>query len=158
MMIKLLKAVMGARVVRPLWWWVLAVIAYVVVPVPPWWALLPIVGLGVALTATMTRLREATGLGRQRAPRVWKVAGRAGPAYDPGALLACDHVLPELITTGAVEGVRTGAALILPTLGIQPDDQTGTFQRWPVMARIIDAAAHKPPCQPPHRHRQWGRS
>lgn len=269
-MISLLTAVIRARVVRPLLWWTLAVLAYVVLPVPPSWALLLVVGLGVALTATVTRLRHGGRQVHRHTTRGWELierlgtaiedrirghhsprtpgqayryslhtpatyghlGGNVGPAYDPGALLgaiaavlaaeglpaqagpalpACaqlltgqgirpqsgalaptahalvgmlapghrrrqramalvllagvirailthDHALPQLITTGTAENLFTGAALILHALGIHPDDQRGTFQRWPVIPRIIDAAAHRPPCQPPHSHRQGGRS
>ncbi|MGH8919953.1 MAG: hypothetical protein ACRD0H_16750 [Actinomycetes bacterium] len=67
-MLTLFALLRRARTVRPLLWWVLALLVYVVAPIPQEWVLLLIVGLGVALTVTVRRLREATG--QPSAPRV----------------------------------------------------------------------------------------
>lgn len=261
-----------ARAVRPLLWWVLALLAYVAFPVPQQWVLLLIVGLGAALTVTVRRLRHGGQQVQQHGERAWELAERLGNAvedrirgtdsrpgqalhaapppygysldsppthghaanvvYDPGALLsavaavleaeglpsnagpalpACaqllawqdiallpgapaptangllaalhpgaprryramppallasviravlaeDGVLPAQITTDDAEALITTSALILQALGVQPDDDAGSLDQWPVMARIIDASPQLPPYEPPpNPYRQWGR-
>ncbi len=48
-----------ARAVRPLLWWVLALLAYALLPLPQHLVLFLVIGLGVALTVTVRRLRES---------------------------------------------------------------------------------------------------
>lgn len=78
-MFGLVRAVMRARAVRPLLWWVLGVPPYVVVQPRPaqYWMLVLIVGLGVALVVTVRRLRAS---GRERGERVWRLVERLGVA------------------------------------------------------------------------------
>jgi len=125
-------ALWRARTARPLLWWVLALLLYVVAPMPQEWVLLLIVGLGAALTVTVARLRDnARGI-RQHAQRGWAIAERlagaaedrirggnndphpqfpavsSGAAYDPGALLGA------VVSVLAAEGIDTNAADGLP--------------------------------------------
>jgi hypothetical protein len=60
-MLTLFAALCHSRTMRPLLWWALALLAYATLPVSPGWVLLLVVGLGVALTVTARRVREATG-------------------------------------------------------------------------------------------------
>jgi hypothetical protein len=117
-----------ARTVRPLLWWVAGLFVYVVAPVPQEWALLLIVGLGVALTVTVMRLREKVHRVTERASWGASVAERITQAvedrirgdalsgqqppviapapvamYDPGALLSA------IVAVLAAEGVPTNA-------------------------------------------------
>lgn len=71
-----------ARTVRPPLWWVLAVLAFVVLRPPQEWVLLLIVGLGVALTITVRRVREATGQALGTTGRVWDIAERLAGAVE----------------------------------------------------------------------------
>lgn len=81
-MIGLLRALMRARAVRPLLWWVLVVLLFVALPLPGEWVLLLIVGLGVALTMTFMRLREGHDHVRDNASRAWQVAERLAGAVE----------------------------------------------------------------------------
>lgn len=78
----LLRALLRARAVRPLLWWVLAVLVYVVAPVPQEWVLLLIVGLGVALAVTVGRLRSAGRDLTEHGERVWQLAERLAGAVE----------------------------------------------------------------------------
>jgi hypothetical protein len=68
-----------ARAARPLLWWVVALLVYVVLPLPEHFVLFLIVGLGVALTVTVRRLREG---GRDSAERVLGIAERLSEAIE----------------------------------------------------------------------------
>jgi hypothetical protein len=81
-MLTLFALLRRARTVRPLLWWVLAVLAFVVVSPPQEWVLLLIVGLGVALTVTVRRLREATSQAIDNTGRVWQLAERLAGAVE----------------------------------------------------------------------------
>lgn len=81
-MLTLFALLRRARTVRPLLWWVLAVLAFVVVQPPQEWVLLLIVGLGVALTVTVRRLREATSQAIDTTGRVWQLAERLAGAVE----------------------------------------------------------------------------
>lgn len=81
-MLTLLALLRRARSVRPLLWWVLAVLAFVVLRPPQEWVLLLIVGLGVALTVTVRRVREATGHVLGTTGRVWDIAERLAGAVE----------------------------------------------------------------------------
>jgi hypothetical protein len=71
-----------ARTARPLLWWVLALLVYVVAPVPQQWVLVLIVGLGVALTITVARLRDGRrGIG-EKVGRMWDIAERLAGAVE----------------------------------------------------------------------------
>lgn len=133
-MLMLLALLRRARTVRPLLWWVAGLFAYVVAPVPQEWVLLLIVGLGVALTVTLMRLREKVHCVAERsswgatvAERLTQAAedrirgdyspfGQQSPTitstpvamYDPGALLSA------IVAVLAAEGVPTNAAPALP--------------------------------------------
>jgi len=76
-----------AREARPLLWWVAGLLVYVTLPVPQQWVLALIVGLGVALTVTLARLREG-GHRLQHSERAWELTHRLGNAVEdriPGA-------------------------------------------------------------------------
>lgn len=136
-MLTLLAALRRSRSLRPLLWWVLALLVYVVVPVPQEWVLLLIVGLGVALAVTVSRLREHVRGVTDHVERGWRIADRLaqaaedrirghqtppgpgqqpyGPAalppsgsYDPGALLSA------VVAVLAAEGIPTNAGPALP--------------------------------------------
>lgn len=132
-MLNILAALGRARAARPLLWWVLALLVYVVAPVPQEWLLLLIVGLGTALAVTVSRMREGGRELGQHTRRGWVLAERltnaaedrirgggphpqqtlppqlpAGPSYDPGALLGA------VVTVLAAEGIPTAAAAGLP--------------------------------------------
>jgi hypothetical protein len=125
------------RAVRPLLWWVLALLLYVVLPVPSSLVLLLVVGLGVALTMTIQRLREGARQAVDVTARTWGLAERLasavedrirysgaapseyGPAvvpqlapapvaYDPGALLSA------VVAVLSAEGIVTNAGAALP--------------------------------------------
>lgn len=68
-----------ARTARPLLWWVLALLLYALLPVPQNLVLFLIVGLGVALTVTVRRLREG---GREGTERAWGIAERLTGAME----------------------------------------------------------------------------
>jgi len=70
-----------ARAARPLLWWVLGLLAYATLPLPQEWVLLLIVGLGVALTVTIGRLRHG-GHQPQHGERAWELAERLGDAVE----------------------------------------------------------------------------
>jgi hypothetical protein len=133
-MLMLLALLRRARTVRPLLWWVAGLFVYVVAPVPQEWVLLLIVGLGVALTVTLMRLREKvhrvaerSSWGATVAERLtqavedrirgeYALSGQQPPTiasmpvamYDPGALLSA------IVAVLAAEGVPTNAAPALP--------------------------------------------
>lgn len=88
----LLRMLRRSRTVRPLLWWVLAVLAYVVFPLPQQWVLLLVVGLGVALTVTFMRLRAGGHQVRERAAWGWEVAERLVGAVE--ARIRGDHEQP----------------------------------------------------------------
>jgi hypothetical protein len=71
-----------ARAVRPLLWWVLALAVYALFPVPQEWVLALIVGLGVALTITVRRLREGGQRAVDTTERVWGIADRLSAAVE----------------------------------------------------------------------------
>ncbi len=71
-----------ARTTRPLLWWVVALLAYAVFPLPPEWVLLLIVGLGVALTVTVRRLRESGQVVQRHSERAWDLADRLSAAVE----------------------------------------------------------------------------
>jgi hypothetical protein len=81
-MLTLFALLRRARTVRPLLWWVLAVLAFVVVRPPQEWVLLLIVGLGVALTVTVRRLRDAAGRAIDNAGRGWQLVERLAGAVE----------------------------------------------------------------------------
>lgn len=68
-----------ARAARPLLWWTLALLLYVLLPLPQHLVLFLIMGLGVALTVTVRRLRES---GRDTAERAWDIADRLSAAVE----------------------------------------------------------------------------
>ena len=106
-----------ARAARPILWWVIALLVYALLPLPGNLVLFLVIGLGVALTVTVRRLREG---GQDSADRAFDIAERltgaledriryttpppqvqpayyaeparpqlaAAPAYDPGMLLS----------------------------------------------------------------------
>lgn len=71
-----------ARVVRPLLWWVIALIAYALLPVPQHLVLALVVGLGVALTITVRRLRESGQRAVDGVERAWDIADRLSAAVE----------------------------------------------------------------------------
>lgn len=71
-----------ARAARPLLWWVVALLAYALFPVPQEWVLLIIVGLGVALTVTVRRLREGGRVFQEHSARAWELAERLSYAVE----------------------------------------------------------------------------
>ncbi len=71
-----------ARAARPLLWWVVALLAYALLPVPQEWVLLLIVGLGVALTVTVRRLREGGRVFQEHSVRAWELAERLSYAVE----------------------------------------------------------------------------
>ena len=71
-----------ARAARPLLWWVLALAVYVLFPVPQEWVLTLIVGLGVALTLTMQRLRRGGRRAVDTTDRVLNLADRLSAAME----------------------------------------------------------------------------
>lgn len=81
-MLTLFALLRRSRTVRPLLWWVLAVLAFVVFRPPQEWVLLLIVGLGVALTITVRRLRDAAGRGIDNAGRGWQLVERLAGAVE----------------------------------------------------------------------------
>lgn len=127
-----------ARAARPLLWWVLALLLYVVLPLPSSLVLALIVGLGVALTVTVQRVRESGRRAVDATARTWGLAERlasavedrirhsgtparaayaepvapqlapAPIAYDPGALLSA------VVAVLSAEGIVTNAAPALP--------------------------------------------
>jgi hypothetical protein len=135
-MLGFIVGVVRSRAVRPLLAWVMALLVYVVAPVPEEWVLPLIVGLGVALAATVARLRERVRGVTDHVERGWQIADRLvsaaedrirghqsvpepgqpyGPAslppagsYDPGALLSA------VVAVLAAEGIPTNAAAGLP--------------------------------------------
>jgi len=135
-MLTILAALRRTRSLRPLLWWVLALLVYVVAPVPQEWVLLLIVGLGVALAVTVSRLRERVRGVTDHAERGWQIADRLAQAaedrirgyqggpeagqpygpvalpptavYDPGALLSA------VVAVLSAEGIPTNAGPALP--------------------------------------------
>lgn len=139
-----------ARAARPLLWWVIALLAYALLPLPQQLVLPLVIGLGVALTVTVRRLRESGQQAIDTAERAWDIADRLSDAledrirhtpqvgydygqpaqpqlasvpaaYDPGALVSAVAAIL------AAEGlpVTPGAALpvcteLLTCLGIAP--------------------------------------
>lgn len=81
-MLTLFALLRRSHTVRPLLWWVLAVLGFVVLHPPQGWVLVLIVGLGVALTVTVRRLREATAQALDNAGRVWQLAERLTGAVE----------------------------------------------------------------------------
>lgn len=71
-----------ARAARPLLWWVLALAVYALFPVPQSWVLALIVGLGVALTITVRRLREGGQRAVDNTARAWGIAERLTDAVE----------------------------------------------------------------------------
>lgn len=71
-----------ARAARPLLWWIIALLAYVVFPVPQQWVLLLVVGLGVASTVTVRRIRESGRQAVDGAARAWHIADRLTDALE----------------------------------------------------------------------------
>jgi hypothetical protein len=71
-----------ARAARPLLWWVLALLLYALLPVPQHLVLFLIVGLGVALTVTVRRLREGGRQAVEGAARAWDIADRLSTAVE----------------------------------------------------------------------------
>lgn len=67
---------------RPLWWWVLTVLAYAVALLPSWWVVLLVIGPGVALTVTTTRLRKRGRRLRQRTAGAWEITERLAGALE----------------------------------------------------------------------------
>jgi len=74
-------------------------------------------------------------------------------------VLAADGVLPTHITTDNAQTLILATAITLQALGVHPDDDAGSLDQWPVIARIIDVAPHLPPLHepPPDPYMQWGR-
>lgn len=130
-----------ARAARPLLWWVLALLLYALLPVPQHLVLFLIVGLGVALTVTVRRLREGGRQGIDGAARAWDIADRLSTAVEdrirhtppqvhPAAYGYADPVRPQLapmtpvydpgallsavVAVLAAEGILTNAAPALP--------------------------------------------
>lgn len=90
-----------ARAARPLLWWVAGLLVYVTLPVPQQWVLALIVGLGVALTVTLARLREG-GHRLQHSERAWELTHRLGNAVEdriPGAHNQQGQVLHTALAT-----------------------------------------------------------
>lgn len=81
-MVRFLLGWWRARAVRPLLWWVAALLFYVAFPVPQQWVLLLIVGLGVALAVTFRRLREGSRAVTGHAERAWGIADRLSAAVE----------------------------------------------------------------------------
>lgn len=71
-----------ARAARPLLWWVAALALYVLLPVPQELVLALIVGLGVALTVTVRRIRESGRRAVDGAARAWDIADRLSSAVE----------------------------------------------------------------------------
>jgi hypothetical protein len=71
-----------AKAARPLLWWVLALALYVLLPVPQHLVLFLIMGLGVALTVTVRRLREGGRRAVDGAARAWDIADRLSSAVE----------------------------------------------------------------------------
>jgi len=81
-MIGFMVGLWRARTTRPLLWWVVALLAYAVFPLPSEWVLLLIVGLGVALTVTVRRLRESGQVVQRHSERAWDLADRLSAAVE----------------------------------------------------------------------------
>ncbi len=111
MMLTLFAPLRRARTVRPLLWWVAALLVYVVAPVPQEWVLLLIVGLGVALTVTVRRLREATSQAIDNTGRGWQLAERLAGAVEDRIRGDQDNSVPlyaPQVTYGQYEQVPPG--------------------------------------------------
>lgn len=65
-----------ARAARPLLYWITAVLLYALLPVPQQWVLFLVVGLGVALAVTVSRLREGGARAVDSVGRAWSIADR----------------------------------------------------------------------------------
>ena|SRR2546430_14244884 len=81
-MLSLVRVLAGSRVARPLLVWVLAVLAFVVLGLPQEWVLLLIVGLGVALAVTVSRVREGRDQVGETGERAWSLAERLAGAVE----------------------------------------------------------------------------
>jgi hypothetical protein len=81
-MVGFVVGLLRTRAVRPLLVWVLALLAYAIFPVPQEWVLLLIVGLGVALTVTVRRVREAAGQAIGSVGRGWQLVERLTAAVE----------------------------------------------------------------------------
>ncbi len=139
-MLGFIVGVMRARAVRPLLLWTMALLAYVVAPISQGWVLLLIVGLGVALAATVSRLREGGRGATAHVTHAWNIAERltaavedriratppgpplhteppqyASPAlgYD-GAAYDPGALLSAVVAVLAAEGLPTNAGPALP--------------------------------------------
>ena len=71
-----LIGLLRARAARPLLYWITAVLLYALLPVPQQWVLFLVVGLGVALAATVRRLREGGARAIDNVGRAWGIADR----------------------------------------------------------------------------------
>ncbi|MGH3965410.1 MAG: hypothetical protein ACRDRY_19490 [Pseudonocardiaceae bacterium] len=78
----MIKTFVEARAMRPLLVWVLAVRAYLAVQPPQEWLVLLIVGLAVALTLTVARVRKGRAQMRATAGRAWQLAERLAKAVE----------------------------------------------------------------------------
>ncbi|MGH3857611.1 MAG: hypothetical protein ACRDR6_29810 [Pseudonocardiaceae bacterium] len=81
-MLGFLAGLLRTRAVRPLLVWVLAVLGFVAFGLPQEWVLLLIVGLGVALTVTVRRVREAAGQAIGSAGPGWQLVERLAGAIE----------------------------------------------------------------------------
>lgn len=135
--VTLIELLRRAHTVRPLLWWLVALVIYVAAPIHRGWVLVLIVGLGVALTVTAMRLRDKVHRATDRASWAFDLAERIAYAvedrvrhesalraqqqpalapapmasYDPGALLSA------IVAVLAAEGLPTNAGPALATCG-----------------------------------------
>lgn len=102
-----------AKAARPLLWWVLALAVYALFPVPQEWVLALIVGLGVALTVTVRRLREGGRRAVEGVERAWGIADRLSAAVEDRIRLAGPPQVQQA-PYGYAEPVRPQIAPVSP--------------------------------------------
>jgi hypothetical protein len=110
-MLTLFALLRRAHTVRPLLWWVVAVLAYALFPVPQEWVLLLIVGLGVALTVTVRRVREAAGRAIDSAGQGWQLVERLTVAVEDRIRGDYDDSVPLYAPQAAYGQVPPGQAV-----------------------------------------------
>lgn len=119
-----------ARTTRPLLWWVVALLAYAVFPLPQEWVLLLlllIVGLGVALTVTVRRLRESGQVVQRHSERAWDLADRLsyavedrirGTAPPPAQPYHVEYAQPAPTALGPVGVIYDPGALVSAAVAV----------------------------------------
>jgi hypothetical protein len=112
-MLTLFAGLCRSRAARPLLWWVTALLLFALLPLPQQWVLFLIIGLGVALTVTVRRLREG---GRDSVERAWDIAERLSYAVEDRIRYATPPPPQVQATYGSVyaEPVRPQIAPVPP--------------------------------------------